>query len=348
MAAKAWKAIVLIAVVMSIVVAAYLLLYREKAPEDSIERTGVIEATEAEVSSKISGRIEWLCCREGDKTEYGAPAVRLDARELRARAAEGSAALAASTEAVEEARASLENARVEREALTHEVEAAKAEVDRSRALAEEARENLARAEGLFKDGYVAKRELDAARAAYDSNAALLESAQARLRGAQANLRNAAVSIRAAQARINAAQARREQAVAEAEVLNAQLDDAAIASPLGGIVSYKAFETGEYINPGAVIYTVYDPKELWARVDIEETSVQNISIGSPAEVQPAGGGSPFAGRVVEIGEAGGFATQRDVTRGRPDIKTFRVKVGIEDPRGGLKPGMTVNVRVRFSK
>src|SRR3989304_918055 len=291
MAAKAWKAIVLIAVVMSIVVAAYLLLYREKAPEDSIERTGVIEATEAEVSSKISGRIEWLCCREGDKTEYGAPAVRLDARELRARAAEGSAALAASTEAVEEARASLENARVEREALTHEVEAAKAEGDRSRALAEEARENLARAEGLFKDGYVAKRELDAARAAYDSNAALLESAQAR----------------------------REQAVAEAEVLNAQLDDAAIASPLGGIVSYKAFETGEYINPGAVIYTVYDPKELWAREDIEETSVQNISIGSPAEVQPAGGGSPFAGRVVEIGEAGGFATQGDGKRGRPDIK-----------------------------
>src|SRR3972149_5420836 len=348
MAAKAWKAIVLIAVVMSIFVAAYLLLERKKAPEDSIERTGVIEATEAEVSSKISGRIEWLCCREGDKTEYGAPAVRLDARELRARAAEGSAALAASTEAVEEARASLENARVEREALTHEVEAAKAEVDRSRALAEEARENLARAEGLFKDGYVAKRELDAARAAYDSNAALLESAQARLRGAQANLRNAAVSIRAAQARINAAQARREQAVAEAEVLNAQLDDAAIASPLGGIGSSKDFETGEYINPGAVIYTVYDPKELWARVEIEETSVQNISIGSPAEVQPAGGGSPFAGRVVEIGEAGGFATQRGGTRGRPDIKTFRVKVGIEDPRGGLKPGMTVNVRVRFSK
>src|SRR3972149_9877784 len=125
MAAKAWNAIVLIAVVMSIVVAAYLLLYREKAPEDSIERTGVIEATEAEVSSKISGRIEWLCCREGDKIEYGASAVRLDARELRARAAQGSAAVAASTEAVEEARASLENARGERAAWRPEGEGGK-------------------------------------------------------------------------------------------------------------------------------------------------------------------------------------------------------------------------------
>lgn len=348
MAAKAWKALVLIAVVISAALAAYFLLYSSTAPEDFIERTGVIEATEAEVASKIAGRIVWLCCREGENIEAGSAAVRLDARELRARAAEGSAAVAAAAEDIEEATVNLENARVEREALSHEVEAARAEVDRTRALADEAKENLARAEGLFKDGYIARRDLDAARAAYDSNAAELKSASARLRGTKANLKNATVSIRAAQARIKAAQARREQAAAEAEVLMAQLDDAVIPSPLSGIVSYKAFETGEYVSPGAIIYTAYDPKDLWARVDIEETSIQYIKIGSPAEIVPAGGGRALPGKVIEIGEAGGFATQRDVTRGRPDIKTFRVKVGIQDAQGILKPGMTVSVKIKFNK
>lgn len=348
MAVKGLKSIVIAAVLLFLIAAAYILLYREKAPEDSIASVGVIEATEAEIASKISGRIEWLCCREGDSIEAGASAIRLDARELRARVAEGGAAVAAATEAIEEARVSLENSRVEREALSHEVEAARAEVERTRALANEAKENLARAEGLFKDGYIAKRDLDAARASYDSNAAQLGSATARLRGAEANLRNAAVSIRAAQTRIKAAAARREQAAAEADVLKAQLDDALIISPLNGIVSYKAFEAGEYINPGAVVYTVYDPNDLWARVDIEETHIQNIKIGSAAEIVPAGGGKSLSGKVIEIGEAGGFATQRDVTRGRPDIKTFRVKVGIQDPQGIVKPGMTVNVKIKFNK
>ncbi len=347
MAVKSWKALVLVAVALSAAIAAWLLLYREKAPADFVESTGVIEATEAEVSSKIAGRIEWLCCREGERIELGAPAVRLDARELKARAAEGKAAVAAAAEAIEEARVSLENARVERQAVSHEVEAAKAEVDRRKALAEEAKEDLARAEGLFKDGYVAKRDLDSARAAHDSSAAELASSRARQRGAEADLRNAAVSIRAAQARINAALARREQAAAESEVLNAQLDDTLIASPLTGIVSYKAFESGEYISPGAVVYTVYDPDDLWARVDIDVTAIHDLNLGSAAEVRPAGGGKALGGKVIEIGEAGGFATQRDVTRGRPDIKTFRVKVGIDSPQGILKPGMTVKVTIKFN-
>ncbi|MDD5270965.1 MAG: secretion protein HlyD, partial [Candidatus Omnitrophica bacterium] len=48
---------------------------------------------------------------------------------------------------------------------------------------------------------------------------------------------------------------------------------------------------------------------------------------------------FTGRVTEINSEGEFATQRDVKRGRQDIKTFRVKVRIDEPKGLLKQGMT---------
>lgn len=56
------------------------------------------------------------------------------------------------------------------------------------------------------------------------------------------------------------------------------------------------------------------------------------------------GRKFQGRVSEIGRYAEFATQRDVVRGREDIKTFRVKVRVDDPGGFLKPGMTVEVMI----
>jgi HlyD family secretion protein len=56
------------------------------------------------------------------------------------------------------------------------------------------------------------------------------------------------------------------------------------------------------------------------------------------------GRVFKGKISEIGRYAEFATQRDVVRGREDIKTFRVKVRVEDPDGLLKPGMTVEVAI----
>ena len=40
----------------------------------------------------------------------------------------------------------------------------------------------------------------------------------------------------------------------------------------------------------------------------------------------------------------FATQKDMTRGRQDIKTFKVKISVDNSDGILKPGMTVEVEI----
>lgn len=344
MAVKAMKPAAVVIVALAVIIAAYLLLYGEKTAPEFVETTGVVEATEAELASKIPGRIDWLCCREGDSVASGAVAVRLDARELQARLLEGRAAATVANEAIAEARIARENAVAERESAVSAVEAAKAEVDRAAALYQEARENMDRAERLFKDGYIAKRDLDSARAAHDSNLALLNSARARARSVEASLRSATVAIRAAEARTATSQARSQEAAAQVRVFEAQLQDTEIHSPVTGIISYKAFEVGEYVTPGAAIYNVYASGDIWTRVDIEETRIQNIAIGSRAVITPAGGGREFAGSVAEIGELGGFATQRDVTRGRSDIKTFRVKIRVENGEGLLKPGMTVSARI----
>lgn len=332
------------ALLVAVAIAAYLFFLRDNSPQNHIETTGVMEATEAEIAPRIAGRIEWLCCVEGDKIKAGAIALKLDSRELQAKLLEGTAAALAAEQAVAEARIAAENAVVAKEAASSGKDAARAEEARAAALEKDTSANFQRAQGLFDGGYLSKRDLDAARASYESNLALLSSAGARARSAEANLRSAGLSIKAAEAAVLAASARKESAEAQVKVLRAQLADTEVFAPFSGVVSYKAFEAGEYVTPGSAVYTVYSPESMWARVDIEETRVQDVRLQGRATITPSGGGRSFEGVITEIGELGVFATQRDVTRGRSDIKTFRVKVKAVDNEGTLKPGMTVGVRI----
>jgi len=344
MAVKALKPTVAALAAVAVIIGAYLFFFRDGAPPGYIETTGVIEATEAELAPKIAGRIEWLCCAEGDRVSPGAPAVRLDSRELQAKVLEGRAGVYAAEAAVKEARFAAEAAVVGRETAVSAADAARAEEARAAALEKDSSANFERARGLFDGGYLSKRDLDSAAAVFESNRAILDSARAMTTSAEAGLRSAEVGIKAAHASVAASLAKKEAAEALVLVLEAQLKDTEILSPVSGVVSYKAFEVGEYVTAGAAVYTVYSPGDLWARVDLEETRVQDVRLGGRALITPAGGGRSFEGTVVEVGELGTFATQRDVTRGRPDMKTFRVKVRAAESNGVLKPGMTVGVRI----
>jgi multidrug resistance efflux pump len=343
------KVIGLVLVLIIAAVAVYFTVLRKEAAPDYIETTGVMEATEVELSPKIAGKIEWLCCAEGDPINAGTRAVRLDSRELKARVDEAKASILEAEKTIAESEVNLENSKALEEAASFDAKASEAEVDRTKALVNDAKDNLDRAKGLFKDGFLSKKDLDSAQTAYDANNAQFQNAMARRSGSYAGLKNAAANIRAALARISTAKARKAGAEAQLKVAMAQLNDTDIICPIDGVVVYKSYELGEYVNPGVSIYTVDDLKNVWARVDIEETSVDKVKLGAKALVfTPGQPEKPFESRIIEVGVVGGFATQRDVTRGRPDIKTFRVKAGIIKPDGSLKPGMTVRVRVFFGK
>lgn len=344
---KALRPVVIILLVAGLIVLWRFYLAKEEKAATFIRTTGTMEATEVNISSKIPGRINWLCCVEGDGVKTGQKAVTLDDTELKARVDEGKADLLGAEESVKEARVSLDNAMALSEASKYETHAADAEVQRVRALLKDAGDNLERAKGLFEGGYITKKDMDAAETTYSATKAELDSAVARKNGSEANFKNSLVSITAAKARISLAAAQREQAAARLKVLLSQLGDTVIVSPIDGVVVYKAYELGEYLIPGAAVYTVDDLNNVWARFDIEETEVEKIRLGDRVEVYPIGDPSKvFEGRVTEISEAGGFATQRDVTRGRSDIRTFGIKARISRPGGFLKPRMTVEVKVFF--
>ncbi len=291
---------VLLLLVLLFILSIYYLMPR-KSPKGIIRTTGVIEATEVNLGSKITERIKEIKFEEGDYVKKGEVVIILDDEKRKAE--------------YDDAQANLEIAGANLLTIRAEIEMARLKI-------EDTKRDLNKMSRLLEKALVSQNDKDKAQTNYDLAVVNLSKEQA-----QEILSNA--GIRQAQAVLNLAKA--------------NLDDTVIVSTISGIVTLKAFEPGEMVPAGAAVLTVVDINNIWARVDVEETSVTKIKLGDAAVVRvDALPEEEFKGRVTEINVEGEFATQRDVRRGRQDIKTFRVKVKIDEPKEILKPGMSATV------
>jgi len=128
--------------------------------------------------------------------------------------------------------------------------------------------------------------------------------------------------------------------AEAEV---RLNYTNVYAPVSGTVSVRAARQGEVVNIGAPIVTIVDLSDTWARVAIPETYADHIGYGDTLRVRMPGG-TITSGKVFFKGVEGDFATQRDVSRMKRDIRTIALKVRLDNPKGAFVPGMTAEVLV----
>lgn len=205
------------------------------------------------------------------------------------------------------------------------IKSSEAGVERARLQMEEAGRQSERARELFRKGFISKADLDLAVSGYETSTAAHRASMSQLDSAKAGLMEAAATLAFNKAR---------------------LDDTIIKAPLTGTVIFRAVEKGETVAPGAAILTIADMDNLYVRTDIDENSIGNVALNADAAINAEGlPGRIFKGKVSEIGRYAEFATQRDVAHGRQDIKTFRVKIRLDDTKGQLKPGMTVEVEIK---
>lgn len=290
---------------------------------------GFLDAPVADVAAQVPGRVDAIDVREGDRVTKGQLLAALDARDREARVAQARANLAVTREALHEAEANLR-------AVLPTIGGAGADIARAQATLDEAEENWARTQQLVAGNVATAQQLDAARARLLEARAALQS----LTATRAAVRGKVGAANAAVANARAAVTVAESAVNVAEV---ELAQARVTSPFDGVVVNRVLEPGEWAAPGTPVVTVEDHAQLWARLDVEETRLGGLRLGQGAEVRViAVPGRTFRGHVVEIGAEGEFAVNRDVKRGRPDIRTFRVRVALDERAPELRPGMTVEV------
>lgn len=334
------------AIIFLILVTVFGTLYfRRDRRFEPIRTTGIVEAIEVNISTKASGKISYICCEEGDKIEKGNIAIRLEANDLKASVKEALAGVEKANAEVGEAEAAIESAKANIASAEADIKSAAADLEKSRVQMEDAKKQLNRAKTLYVEKTVSEEEFDTAVTDYESANADYASSKAGLTSACAKKDVAIAQLRTAKSQLNSALANLEELKAKLLFNRAKFAETRVTSPISGTVVFKAFEKGEMVTSGTTILTIVDMDDLYIRVDIEETLVGYITLNSRAFITVEGApGRIFQGNISEIGRYAEFATQRDVLRGRQDIKTFRVKINADDPTGFLKPGMTVEVEI----
>ena len=126
----------------------------------------VVAQRKAAISSKATGRLEWLGVAEGSRVKEGEVIARIDSRDVRAQAQSAEASVGAARAALEQARVEQHNAQIE----------------------------LKRNQDLVAKNFISQSALDTAQARYDRSVAGVANAQATLNAVIANAKNAAVAV----------------------------------------------------------------------------------------------------------------------------------------------------------
>jgi HlyD family secretion protein len=344
---KKWtrRVIALIVVFLAVLLAiGASLLSRNKKPS-FLHVTGIIDGIEVNLSSKVAGKISRICCNEGDKVQAGQVVITLESDDIKASVEQAIAGVERARADIKVAEASIENYRANILGTEADMKSAAADLEKAGAQMEESRRQAERRKDLYDKNLISKESRDQMVTDYFVNLASYDSSKEKLNAARSKKDVAASQLKAAVSQWNSSKAMLKEAEANLAFYRSKLNDTTIATPVTGTVIFKAFEKGETVTPGVTILTVVDLNSLYARVDIDETRIGRMVLNGRAFVTVEGvPGKVFEGRISEIGRYAEFATQRDVVRGREDIKTFRVKVRVDDPSGMLKPGMTVDVEI----
>ena len=337
-------------VVVAAGVGAYFYLHRAPA---ALVLTGIVTTDDVIVSPQIGGQIEQLLAKEGDAVKKGQLVAVIVPDELRADTAYYTHNVAGLSSQVQESEAALrfQERQTADQILQAESNLASSEAQVVAAAAdlENARLVYSRTENLSKRGIVPPQELDQSRTAANAAQAKLDALKKQVdaqRAAVALARSTAEQTAVRRSQVQANEHLKAAANAQRTKADVRLRYTELHAPIDGIVDVRAVRVGEVVNPGQPVVTVINPDDLWVRVDVEESYIDRVRIGDALTVRLPSG-VERQGTVFYRGVDASFATQRDVSRTKRDIKTFEVRLRVENSDRRLAVGMTAYVVLPIS-
>jgi HlyD family secretion protein len=240
------------------------------------------------------------------------------------------------------------------------VEAAQSEFDR-------AKKDWDRSQTLFKDDDISAAQFDQYRNRWESAQAAVKSATERealvLAGPRAEVIKAQEGqVERARAAVKMAEAnalemkRREQdlgtrraeiarSTASVALIDSQLADTIVASPVDGVVLVKAADVGEVLAPGTTVVTVGDIDHPWLRGYVNETDLGKIKLGAKAKVTTDSyPGKVYQGRVTFISSEAEFTPKQIQTEQERVKLVYRIKIEMDNPRRELKSNMPADAEI----
>lgn len=360
--------------VLALSIVGLLIWNQQHVPEFHV--SGVIEADDVRVGSRVGGRVAKVHVSEGQTVRAGEPLITLEPYDLLAQRAQAEAIVAARREQLlksqngprpeeiaaaqaERGRVAAVLARLEAGLRPLEIEVLVDRLAVAQAELQNAKTNSERVAGLRRSGAAAAQEwedvsdrLSAAQARHSlaehelalaregTRAEELAEARAALAAADASLLMLEHGYRAEDIAATAA----ELAAAEGALagIDRRLDELTVVAPLDCVVDALELQPGDLIAPNAPMITLVSAARLYVRSYVPENRL-DIRVGRPVRVVvDAYPGRSFEGRITFVARAAEF-TPSNVQTVEERVKlVFRIKVELIAAGSELRPGMIADV------
>jgi multidrug resistance efflux pump len=323
-------------------------------PTTDLQLIGTVDANEVVVSAKIPGRIQTLTVDEGQDVKAGQLIAIIESDDLDAarKAAQATAAsqnfkLDETVETERQTRGETGNATVNAEAM---VKAAQASLAQAQAQFDHQQADTSRTVALAQQGIMSQQAKDEAATSLQAAKAAVETARDNMAATEASLRQARahelLTVVAART-VDSTRGEVENARALADQAKVELGYAQVFAPVSGKVNVRAARQGEVVAAGAAIVTIMDLTQTWIYAPLPETQADAVQLGDTLRVvMPSG--DTLQGKVINKAAEADFATQRDVSARKRDIKTIQLKLLIVNSGERFVPGMTAEVYIPKDK
>jgi multidrug resistance efflux pump len=326
--------------------------YTHQPQPDSLTLTGIVTTEHVIVSPQLGGKIGQLLVKEGDQVHRDQLVAVMTVGELMADRAYYENVVKSIGSQVGENQASL---RAQERQIEDRITQAQAILDatitqRNEAVAafDNARVVYDRAQQMLAQGVGPQQEVDKAKAIYDATRSRVDTMDKQIeaqRTAVVLARAESDQIAVQQNRIRTTQQQRDAADAQREKADVRLSYSEVRSPIDGVVDVRAAREGEVLNSGQAIITLVNPDDLWVRADVEETYIDRIRLGDQLKVRLPSGEERMGTVFFRAADAT-FATQRDVSRTKRDVKAFEIRLRLDNQDRRLAVGMTTYVELHL--
>jgi membrane fusion protein, multidrug efflux system len=289
-AKKKWLVVLLL--LISLLVGGYygLAVWKHATTHVSTDNA-YVQADMAQITPRVPGTVSEVLVNENWWVKPGQVLLRLDPRDYEVRLADANAALMHARETVDQLFAAVAVADGRRQATQAQIQAAQAEVSTAQAEFHQAELDFQRAQQLSEEQIIPVQRFDQAKTQYDAARSRLHTKQQQLEEtkknvvtreretgqARAALGNAATSERSEHSLVKQAEA----AVREAEL---NLSYCILAAPMEGMVSRKAIEVGQRVQPGQALMAIVPLHNAYIEANYKETQLTHVRVGQPVEIR----------------------------------------------------------------
>ncbi len=314
---------VMVGIIVLVAVAGFFILQ----PEDEIIM-GQAEAEELRISGKVPGRIVKYNVEVGDQVQVGDTLVLIPSPEVAAKLEQA--------EALRQA-ASAQRDRAEKGASGNTVQTAYELWQKAKANRELAEKTYNRIQKLYKEGVVSAQRRD--------------EAEATLRSMKASEKTAYTQYKRSKETITD----ENQAIFDAFVnyslgtlaeVHSYEKEGALISPTNGEVSEIFPKVGELVGQGAPIMNIVNLDNMSVIFNVREDLLPQFKMGDTISAfVPALANDTIALRITHLKDMGTYAVWKATkATGQYDIKTFEVRTHPVEKVEGLRPGMSVILKL----